>query len=647
MKNSFLTFYSRTLFHSFFFKIVCSVLILSITPSGFDPVQAQNSDTPLHWSYQGELKDLNQNPLDGRFQLTFRLYTTLDAPQAIWEESHPNTRVDQGFFNLYLGTLVAFPLEDMRDTSLFLGLTVGTDDELVPRLKVSSSVASLWSQQSQFTSVSQHATDVAQSNIHPATVHIGSQVVIDENGNWVGARLSDDVFNLTLITEQITNQNPFTESVAQDLVARYSEELRGPQGEQGIQGEQGEQGQAANEELVFELLKDDFDFRDRVIQTLIADELEQLQGPQGPQGVQGTSGPQGIQGVSGPRGIRGVEGPQGESGARGLRGERGPQGFQGERGEQGIQGDEGLRGERGPRGEQGDQGNAGDDVSVDALRILLSTHPQMISNTVNRLVDSYLEEIQGPQGEEGVQGDRGPRGVEGPRGSEGQQGPQGIQGFQGVRGTQGPRGEQGDRGPQGPQGPRGLQGPQGPQGPETDLDSVAFLLREMPPFYDSLSEVLVSNYQESLQGQQGERGERGEQGEQGQQGPQGPQGDRGFQGVQGEQGPQGFIGPQGNQGPAGPQGSQGIQGEVGIQGPQGPQGPQGNRGVAGLQGPQGPQGSGCSLNLQGNLLTIQCGNQSTTIRVNLCGNNQLDEGEECDDGNTDEFDQCRFCRIVP
>ena len=109
---------------------------------------------------------------------------------------------------------------------------------------------------------------VAGEHIHPASVSIGEQTVINANGQWVGDPTG----------------------------------LLGPQGERGEQGIQGPQG------------------------------IQGEVGPQGPQGIQGEVGPQGPQGIQGEVGPQGPQGIQGERGEPGEGGPQGPQGPQGEQG---------------------------------------------------------------------------------------------------------------------------------------------------------------------------------------------------------------------------------------------------------------------------------------------------------------------------
>jgi len=75
-----------------------------------------------------------------------------------------------------------------------------------------------------------------------------------------------------------------------------------------------------------------------------------IQGPEGPQGIQGPDGPQGIPGPKGDQGNPGQDGSQGPEGPQGQPGNDGATGSQGPEGPQGIPG------ERGPDGPKGDNG---------------------------------------------------------------------------------------------------------------------------------------------------------------------------------------------------------------------------------------------------------------------------------------------------
>ncbi len=100
-------------------------------------------------------------------------------------------------------------------------------------------------------------------------------------------------------------------------------------------------------------------------------------GATGPQGIQGETGPQGIQGETGETGATGIQGIQGDTGATGPQGEVGPQGDVGPQGPQGaastVAGPQGAVGPQGPQGDIGPQGDTGD-TGADGI-VIAATAP--------------------------------------------------------------------------------------------------------------------------------------------------------------------------------------------------------------------------------------------------------------------------------
>jgi hypothetical protein len=95
------------------------------------------------WPYQGRLADSAGNPITNTVPMIFRLY---NAPGSgvtpLWEEqwTGPNSvQVSDGLFNIMLGSLTPIPLSLVTGNgSLWLGITVGTDDEMLPRVQLGS-----------------------------------------------------------------------------------------------------------------------------------------------------------------------------------------------------------------------------------------------------------------------------------------------------------------------------------------------------------------------------------------------------------------------------------------------------------------------------------------------------------------------------
>ena len=93
-------------------------------------------------AYQGRLADSAGNPLTGQYPMIFRLYDVAADGVHLWEEqwTGPNSvQVSDGLFNVMLGSITPIP-QDVITThdSLFLGITVGADDEMTPRVQLGS-----------------------------------------------------------------------------------------------------------------------------------------------------------------------------------------------------------------------------------------------------------------------------------------------------------------------------------------------------------------------------------------------------------------------------------------------------------------------------------------------------------------------------
>jgi len=93
-------------------------------------------------AYQGRLADADGNPLTGTYNMIFRLYDAATGGTPLWEEPWSGSngvRVSDGLFNVMLGSLTPIPADLIAGhASLFLGITVGTDDEMAPRVQLGS-----------------------------------------------------------------------------------------------------------------------------------------------------------------------------------------------------------------------------------------------------------------------------------------------------------------------------------------------------------------------------------------------------------------------------------------------------------------------------------------------------------------------------
>jgi len=87
-------------------------------------------------SYQGMLLGSNEQPVpEGQYKLTFRIYN--EGNTLLWTEVHNQVFIGGGMFTVFLGSVT--PLSIPFDKPYFLGIQVGSDPELQPRMPITSS----------------------------------------------------------------------------------------------------------------------------------------------------------------------------------------------------------------------------------------------------------------------------------------------------------------------------------------------------------------------------------------------------------------------------------------------------------------------------------------------------------------------------
>ena len=93
-------------------------------------------------SVQGVLRDpLGKTVEDDTYPLTLKLYEQAVEGIPVWEEAISEVQILHGVFNLELGTVT--PLDIPFNTTYYLGITVGTDPEIEPRMKLMKAPAAM------------------------------------------------------------------------------------------------------------------------------------------------------------------------------------------------------------------------------------------------------------------------------------------------------------------------------------------------------------------------------------------------------------------------------------------------------------------------------------------------------------------------
>ncbi|MDQ7786648.1 MAG: hypothetical protein RDU01_03490 [Thermodesulfovibrionales bacterium] len=95
-----------------------------------------NAAIPYTINYQGYLTNATGSPVDGTVSMTFTFYTTVAGGTAIWTETQ-NVDVSGGIYSVILGSLSTLtPLA--FDVPYWLGVRVGSDAEMTPRVQLTS-----------------------------------------------------------------------------------------------------------------------------------------------------------------------------------------------------------------------------------------------------------------------------------------------------------------------------------------------------------------------------------------------------------------------------------------------------------------------------------------------------------------------------
>ena len=105
-----------------------AVFLLTIGPS--------HAAVPRLVRYQGKAVDSKKVPLEGPYNLTFRLYDAATAGTIVWQEPQTNVPLSGGHFSVLLGQVN--PLTVDWSKPLWLSVQVNTDPELAPRQQITS-----------------------------------------------------------------------------------------------------------------------------------------------------------------------------------------------------------------------------------------------------------------------------------------------------------------------------------------------------------------------------------------------------------------------------------------------------------------------------------------------------------------------------
>ncbi|MFH1440769.1 MAG: hypothetical protein ABIH18_01840 [Candidatus Omnitrophota bacterium] len=124
-----------------FYVLRLSSIILLLSSFVFLPSSFVYSAVPHLINYQGRLTDTSSVPLNGLYNIIFRLYDAENAGNLLWQGTYTSVSISKGIFNILLGDIndAGFNFAALAfDKPYWLEIKVGTDDPMTPRQRITS-----------------------------------------------------------------------------------------------------------------------------------------------------------------------------------------------------------------------------------------------------------------------------------------------------------------------------------------------------------------------------------------------------------------------------------------------------------------------------------------------------------------------------
>lgn len=96
------------------------------------------AEIPHMVNYQGMVTSDTGDPLNGTYDLKFKIYGSESGNDSLWWEYHSGITVTDGLFNVILGSTNPIPASLFDDSVRYFGITVGADPEVSPRIRLTS-----------------------------------------------------------------------------------------------------------------------------------------------------------------------------------------------------------------------------------------------------------------------------------------------------------------------------------------------------------------------------------------------------------------------------------------------------------------------------------------------------------------------------
>ncbi len=118
----------------------CILVLMLLILGGRSSLRAQSGIPPMI-TFQGFLADDAGQPITDTLSVLFKLYDDAVTSTSLWMETQDVGIID-GIFDVYLGETTPIPDSVFDRTEVYLGIKVGSDEEMTPRQRLA---ATAWS----------------------------------------------------------------------------------------------------------------------------------------------------------------------------------------------------------------------------------------------------------------------------------------------------------------------------------------------------------------------------------------------------------------------------------------------------------------------------------------------------------------------
>lgn len=158
-------------------RTLCSLIAAALLTLA---TSAASANAPALLPMQGYLTNGAGAPLNGSYNIRFRLYPTSLGGTPLFEET-PSVFVDNGYFTVYLGDTIALPLTLFQNNStVYVGVRVGNDVEGMPLIELATAPYAAFAQ---YCATSVHA-DTATTATSATTASTATTATTATNANY-------------------------------------------------------------------------------------------------------------------------------------------------------------------------------------------------------------------------------------------------------------------------------------------------------------------------------------------------------------------------------------------------------------------------------------------------------------------------------